>query len=564
MIAVKGNYVESTVSPSSSTRILVVEDEPAQRLFLDTVLRKAGYDCHCAASCEEGRRVFRPDYYALCLLDLGLPDGSGQTLLTEFTDIDPCVVPIVLTGDGTADSVIGTMRAGAFDYLTKPIDRTTLMAALARAQAHYDVRKERAELLVLLMREKEQLEARVVAATADIRQYALATETSNTRLRSLLSLTQLSAACYSADMLMRHTFRELARHMPLQCLALCDVSRERLLSVYEEEGGSLQFIDAQTGGAGAYDLLMEDAAPDRLVRQWIERFAGFDTTDLSDRVFPQTLWNRTVCTVGFYLAPEFEVGPSEEEFLDMCAHFLAFEWEQANLLLHVAHNASLGSIAVELTRNFIQPLTALRTATDFVLETLVSPEAIEGMHVVRDNVERLRRQTQEFRKLSLLREDCVETVRLDEYINQALDILAVAIQNRGVVVEKSIATDSECVLLNGTVLARTFLDLILSALRSTELGGRIRLGIREAGASHVAFEILYTGVDSSNGSPMTRRLPELTEPIQAHPGLQLAERTIHTCGGTLSVATEADSTRRVRVVLPRNATNPGVAKELTT
>lgn len=556
----EGSCVSEPLPETPVGQVLIIEDDPAQRTFLRKLLEMTGYGCTCAGSCAEGREVFNPGQFAIALVDLGLPDGSGLTLLGELAERDDLLVPLVLTGDGSPETIIRTMRAGAFDYLTKPVDATTLAAAVARASSHYAVRRERSELLVLLMREKEQLEARVRAATADIRQYAEATEQVNARLRSLLTLTQLAQSRYSDDTLMRNTYRELARHMPLTCLALCDVSRQRLLAIYPQDG-VLEFVEADVGGgASGYDALLVDAEPRLLVQQWVERNTGLDTTEYQDRVFPERLWNRAVCTVGFYLDPDYEVGPSEEEFLGMCAHFLAFEWEQANLLLHVAHHASLGSIGVELARSFVQPLTALRTATDFVAETPLTPEALEGMQVIQENVDRLRRQTQEFRKLSVLREDCVETVRLDEYIEQALDILTVAIQNRSVTILRRFDTDCECILLNGTALARTFLDLILGALRATELGGTIELSVVDAAAGYVAVEI---GYPDGHLGPLAKPGAHVFD-YEAHPGLQLAERTIHACGGTLSLTADRGNRRQVRVVLPRNATNPSKVKELTT
>jgi DNA-binding response OmpR family regulator/signal transduction histidine kinase len=549
--------VQEDSAQSIKPSVLIIEDDAAQRMFLDKLLRQQGYACELAETCAEGRNLFKPDHFSLCLIDLGLPDGSGLSLIDEFAKLDPCVVPIVLTGDGSADTVIGTMRAGAFDYLTKPVDRTTLVAAVARGFSHHVVHRERAEYLDLLLDEKAQLQARVEAATADIRQYATACETSNGRLRTLLSLTQLSAGCVSDEMLMQTTFRELSKHVPVQCLALCDTIRQRLLLVYPE-GDALKFIMQDSGnGPAGFDSLLVEAEPRRMVQRWVERATGIDTSELNVFAYPQVLWNRAVCTVAFHLAPDAETGPAEEEFLSMCAHFLAFEWEQANLLLRVAHDATLGSIALELSRNLIQPLTALRTTSDFVSETVLAPEAQEGMQVIRENVERLRRQMQEFRKLSLLREDCVETVRLDEYVDQAVDLLTVAVQNRGVTLEKHYETDCECVLLNGTLLARTFLDLILGTLRSAEVGGKVSLHLREAGPGHVAFEVSTNG----NAGALSGRSVPTTDQLQIHPGLQLAERTIHTCGGTLSVSTDRGQRRRVRVVLPRNATNPAPNKE---
>ena len=364
---------------------------------------------------------------------------------------------------------------GAFDYLTKPVDLTTLKAAVARALSHHLVVRERAELVRLLKEERDQLRARVDAATADIRQYAAALNNSYTQLRALLRLTQLSNVTYYSDeTLMRSVFEELRRHMPLRCVALCDVTRESLLAVFKrhsEDDAEFLITEGDAVQAG-YDSLLVEAEPKLLVDEWVDRNIDMDTSGLQSFAYPQKFWSRSICTVGFYLASEFTPDESEQEFLGMCAHFLAFEWEQAKLQLHVAHQASLGNIGVELARSFIQPLTAIATATDFVKETPISEDAADGLRIVLESVNLLKRQTQEFRKLSLLRENCVETVRLDEYVEQALSMLSVAIQNRNVTIEKEFISDCECVLINGAILARAFLDLILGALRSINVGGK--------------------------------------------------------------------------------------------
>ncbi|MBI4557426.1 MAG: response regulator [Candidatus Hydrogenedentes bacterium] len=555
------NLATATVeAPSPRPTLLIVEDDAAQRLVLNDMLRRMGYDCETAATCAEGRQLFTHGRFSSSLIDLGLPDGNGLSLLQEFQAVDPNLVSVVLTGDAAAETVIDTMRAGAFDYLTKPVDLTTLRATVARAVAHHEVVRERGELVRLLLEEREQLRSRVEAATADIRQYARACENTNMRLRALLRLTQLTARYYSEEVLFRNAFKELSQHIPLRCVALCDVGRGRLLAAYQREAEEVEFIHTEGNPAhSGYDTLLAEAEPKLLVQSWVERNAGLDTSAFVSYVFPLKFWSRSHCTVGFYLAPEFAGDEAEQEFLGMCAHFLAFEWEQANLLLHVAHHASLGNIAVELARNFVQPLTAIRTAADIVKETVKSPEAGAGMQIIQENVERLKIQTQEFRKLSLRREDSVETVRLDEYIDQALDILAVAIQNRGVTVVRDYEGDCECVLLNGTALARTFLDLILCVLRAMQVGTRMAVSLRQVGDGHVAFEIRYEGPGTREGAFSTAILG----PVSSHPGLQLAERTIHSCGGKLAVEQNTEGAQSLRVVLPRNATNPNVVRGVT-
>jgi nitrogen-specific signal transduction histidine kinase len=498
--------------------------------------------------------LFARGRFSCALIDLGLPDGSGLNLLGEFTREDPSLVAIVLTGDASAETVIDTLREGAFDYLTKPVNITTLRAAMARALSHHAVVRERAELFRLLLEEREQLRARVEAATQDIRQYATACETSNDRLRGVLRLTQLAAGYYTEEELLRSTFEELVKHVPLKCLIICDATREKVICTYTNEDAEIHFA-GQDGALGVEDYasLLVEAEPELLLRAWVERNAGLDTSAMTPLVFRQTHRNKARYSVGFFMGPDQAEDEGVQEFLDMCARFLAFEWEQEKLLLQVAHHASLGNIGVELARNFIQPLTAIRTASDFVNEAVISPEAAEGMTIIRDNVERLRRQTQEFRNLSLLREDSVETVRLDEYIEQALEILSVAIQNRQVTIRRDFEEQCECVLLNGTTLARTFLDLILGALRAVDFGGEISLALRGADHDHMAFEMEH---ECGGGST----LPGVGFD-RGNPGLQLAERTVHSCGGNMTVKRQKDQLCRLRIVLPRNATSLASARE---
>ncbi|MEA3365577.1 MAG: response regulator, partial [Candidatus Hydrogenedentes bacterium] len=474
--------------------ILVIEDEPAQLAFLEEVLGEWEYECVTGSTIAEGRALFQKDRFACTLIDLGLPDGNGLTLISEFVKSDPCIVPIVLTGARQTETVIDTMREGAFDYLVKPINAATLKAALTRALSHHTVVRERGELFELLLEEREQLRARVEEATEDIRQYASACERSSTRLQALLRLSRFASGYFSEEALLRGLFAELGEHIPLRAVVVCDVAGERLVGTYRNIREETEFIGTNNElDFEATGVLLLETEPELILDSWLERNTDLENMELRPFVFSQRQQNAMHYLIGFYTDPGFGNLQGDREFLDTCARFLAFEWEQAKLLLHVAHDASLGNIGIEVVRNFIQPLTAIRTAADIVQETAISPEAAEGVAIILENVNKLHRQTQEFRKLSLMREGSVETVRLDEFIERALDVLAVAVQNRRVTMTRRFETDSECVLLNGTTLARTFLDLILDALRVVDAGAEIVLALREAGAEHVAFEMSYEG-----------------------------------------------------------------------
>ncbi|HPJ99005.1 MAG TPA: response regulator [Candidatus Hydrogenedentes bacterium] len=543
--------------------ILIIEDEPTQLAFLEEILKEWDYECVTGGSIAEGRTLFEKDRFACALIDLGLPDGNGLSLISEFAQADPCLVPIVLTGARQTETVIDTMREGAFDYLVKPVDAATLKAALTRALSHHSVVRERGELFALLLEEREQLRARVEEATEDIRQYASACERSNTRLQALLRLSRFASGYFSEEALLRGLFAELGEHIPLRAVVICDISSERLIGLYQSGQEESAYIETSTSleleESGA---LLIEAEPELLLQRWLDRNTDLVGIALRSFVFSQQQQNTMRYIVGFFTEPAFGQLQGDREFLDTCARFLVFEWEQAKLLLHVAHQASLGNIGIEVARNFIQPLTAIRIAADIVQEAAISSDAIEGVHVILENVSKLHRQTQEFRKLALLREGSVETVRLDEFIEHALDVLAVAIQNRRVTVNRQFETDSECVLLNGTTLARTFLDLILDAVRSVDAGAEIVLALRRADTEHLVFEMRYESTSTNFQASLATLNSTLAPREKGNPGLQLAQRTVHSCGGNLSFDLEDDRRARLRIVLPLNATRVVTHREV--
>lgn len=541
---------------NNQPQVLLVEDNVSQQNFLSEVLSYNGFGCTPASTIQEAKLIFQPGKFACALIDLGLPDGDGITLVKHFGELDSQVVRIVLTGDASSETVIGCMRAGAFDYLTKPVDVTTLSASISRAVEHHFVLLERAELFRLLHEEREHLRAMVDAATQDIRKYAANCEAGNARLRSLLQLVQVPNSYSSEQELVLRFFREARVHVPLRAVALCDHSIRKGVAVYLKNPDTVSDKDliavSKTLDELEYDPLLAEAEPESVLANWLKRQTALNTGGMQIFTYPLTQWRQSHCKVAFFADSSHLLGPNDREFLDMCAYLLAFEWERNKLLVHIAHQASLGNIAVELVRGFIQPLTALRTAADFLSEIIPSSEALEGIRVIEENAERLWRQAQGFRKLSLLRENAVETVRVEDYINQALDMLSVTIQNKNITVEKVIRTDGECLVINGIALARTFLDVILAALRSCEVGGTVRITLRNASDEHVAFELQHTGgqksafVDSFLSS-----IGPISVGDSVDLGLRLAERTVHSCGGTLSIETEGEGKGLLRITLPR-------------
>jgi two-component system response regulator FlrC len=101
--------------------ILVVDDEPAMRLLLSSVLKEEGHDVTAAASGEEALQLIAKRHYHLVLTDLKMPGISGLDLLEQVKRDDPGTAVIILTAFGTVEGAVEAMRRGAVHYLLKPL-----------------------------------------------------------------------------------------------------------------------------------------------------------------------------------------------------------------------------------------------------------------------------------------------------------------------------------------------------------------------------------------------------------------------------------------------------------
>ncbi|HWT71750.1 MAG TPA: sigma-54 dependent transcriptional regulator [Oxalicibacterium sp.] len=105
----------------TSPRILIVDDEADLRELLEITLLKMGLDVDSAATIAEARARLAQTEYALVLTDMRLPDGLGIELVQEITAQCRNTPVAVITAFGSADNAVMALKAGAFDYLSKPV-----------------------------------------------------------------------------------------------------------------------------------------------------------------------------------------------------------------------------------------------------------------------------------------------------------------------------------------------------------------------------------------------------------------------------------------------------------
>jgi len=119
---------------STKSQVLVVDDEADIRELLGLTLVRMGLEAHCAASTSEAYALLAQNSYDLCLTDMRLPDGDGLTVVEYVAKHHPSLPVAVITAHGSTENAVAALKAGAFDYLAKPVSldqlRTLVRSAL--------------------------------------------------------------------------------------------------------------------------------------------------------------------------------------------------------------------------------------------------------------------------------------------------------------------------------------------------------------------------------------------------------------------------------------------------
>ena len=112
---------------------LVVDDERDIRELLVLTLGRMGLRCDTASSLADARALLRGQPYALCLTDMRLADGSGLELVREIAQLYPRTPVAMITAYGNQEAAVEALKAGAFDFVSKPVDIAVLRGLVQHA-----------------------------------------------------------------------------------------------------------------------------------------------------------------------------------------------------------------------------------------------------------------------------------------------------------------------------------------------------------------------------------------------------------------------------------------------
>jgi DNA-binding NtrC family response regulator len=137
-------------------RILAVDDDPGVRLSIREALEEEGYEVEVAADCRSAEQMFHAIQPDVVVLDHQLPDGNVFDLMPKLREAWPGVAVVILTAQGSIGLAVESIKAGAEQFLTKPVDLHALLSMIARVIDNQRARQR--QLAGQLRRQREALD----------------------------------------------------------------------------------------------------------------------------------------------------------------------------------------------------------------------------------------------------------------------------------------------------------------------------------------------------------------------------------------------------------------------
>jgi two-component system sensor histidine kinase/response regulator len=339
--------------------LLIVDDEPASMRALCDTLEYEGYQTYGFTSASEALAAMRERSFDLLLADLQMPGTNGIDLMKSAQLIDPTLVAVIMTGHGALDTAIAAMKAGALDYIQKPIKLATTLPVLERALA---VRQLRIE--------KKRLEENVRERTEELK----------------IANRELEAFSYSVS----HDQRSPLRAVSVFTQALLS---DHAPQMNEEGQRLLQNVNA---GAAHMDRLITDLLRlSQLNRQPLHkqptRFG-----DVAQRVIDGMQHERAGRDIEFIIAdfPTWQVdaGLMQQVFVNLISNAVKFTRERAKARIEIGYRMDGTSLVCFVKDNGVGFSMKYMNKLFGVFQRLHSADQFEGtgvgLSIVRRIIER--------------------------------------------------------------------------------------------------------------------------------------------------------------------------------
>jgi signal transduction histidine kinase len=226
-------------------QVLIVDDEASIMNALCETLRDHDYSTTGFTSANEALDALTRTKFDLLLADLMMPEMDGITLMRKALDLDPDLVPVIISGAGTIATAVAAMQAGALDYILKPFKLSVILPVLTRALTMRRLRLENVEL-------KQHVRDR----TAQLEFFSVVSHELRTPLSAINGWVHLLRGGLLSPEKTAHAFEVIDRNVKLQ-MQITD----NLLDVSRMITGMLKLVTHPTSMPDVIDAAVETVRP---------------------------------------------------------------------------------------------------------------------------------------------------------------------------------------------------------------------------------------------------------------------------------------------------------------
>ena len=228
-------------------RVLIVEDDQDMCKLLDVDLRRRGLDVAWETSADEALNLLQKEAFDVILADINMPGMNGLELCERVVNNRPDVPVIIMTAFGSIETAVSAIRAGAYDFITKPVELDILFLALDRALKHGDL-QEKVKVLSQAVKKASLFDELVGDSQPMQDLYAMISQVADTETSVLITGESGSGKELVAQALHRNSKRRDKPYITLNCSTLSETLLESELFGYKKGA----FTDAKTDKKGLF------------------------------------------------------------------------------------------------------------------------------------------------------------------------------------------------------------------------------------------------------------------------------------------------------------------------